>query len=828
MIQKPKKNITRNLYFPKRITDAIKEAINYPLTIVEAPMGYGKTTAVRELLRSDNVNLMWLRVHDSSLSSLWNVFCRQLGEVDYNRSLSLAALGFPSDSTSRQEALNLIEDMELKNKAVLVIDDYHIVECPELNGFIEFLVMNEITDLHLVLTARHTGLQRTEELILKGYLLHIEKEVFEFSDKDIKAYYRLCGIFLKKNEAERLYALTEGWISALYLIMLNYIENGILETLQDINKLLENTIYRHFPEEIKELLQSLCLLDSFSLEQAVYVSNNENSETLLSEVIANNAFIKYDEGLKTYHMHKIFTRYLRHLLEGRETGFKRQLYRRMAEFSMGNGDYVEAMENFYRAEEFESLLLAVEADQGHSIHNEQREAFVRYFEDCPKVVFYRHPTAVLIYALCLFSFNEMERFQQVCGGYAETVQGNEHLEAESLDDLMGEFELLLSFTEYNNLQKMYEHIKRAAELLNHPAKFMDTKSSWTFGSPSVLYMFYRERGTLSDDVKTLKEAMPVYSRLTNGHGTGSEFVMGAERHFNCGDFESAEIEVQKALYAANRYSQGDIVFCAMFLQARLAIIKGDYSNTLYILQKMHEELNRKRWYNLMHTIELCDAFVHACLKRVERIPLWIKERDLDSSRLYFPVKVLLNIVYGRVLLVDGEYLKILGASEEFLGEASVFPNLLGQIYAYIYISAANEKIFRRTDALEALKKAMDLAVVDEVYLPFVENCDFIKPLLEELDRKGSFREDIGRILDISNSYQTSILQIMREHFQENRPALTEREMEIVQLAVKGLTNKEIGERLFITANTVKTALKSVYGKLSINNRALLEQHFTSL
>ncbi|KGK92019.1 LuxR family transcriptional regulator [Desulfosporosinus sp. HMP52] len=824
---KPKKNITRNLYFPKRITDALKEVTNYPLTIVEAPMGYGKTTAVRELLSRDKVNLIWLRVQDCSLSIFWQRLCRQLGEVDHDRSLSLAALGFPSNSTSRQEALNLFEDMHLKSTTVLVIDDYHLVECPELNSFLEFLVMNESTDLHLLLTARHTELQRTEELSLKGYLLPIEKEAFEFSEQDIKGYYRLCGITLKDNEAARLYALTEGWISALYLIMLQYRENGILETSQDINKLLESTIYQHFPNEIKELLQSLCLLDSFSLEQAIYLSNNKNSEALLAEIIAKNAFVKYDEHLKTYHMHKIFTRYLRHLLEVREEGFQRQLYRKIAEFSLKNEDYIEAMENFYRAEEFESLLLAVEADRGHSIHNEQRGAFIQFFENCPKTVLLRHPTAVLIYALCLFSFNEMERFQQVCGEFAEAVRCNEDLGSESLAQLMGEFELLLSFTEYNNIQKMYEHIKRAEELLKQPAEFLDTKGSWTFGSPSVLYMFYREPGTLRQEVQNLKEAMPVYSRITNGHGSGSEYVLEAEWHFNRGDFVSAEIEVQKGLYAAKRWSQGDILCCALFLQARLAIIRGDYSQTLNILQKMQEELHGKRWYNLMHTAEVCDSFLQACLKREERIPLWIKERDLDSSGLYFPAKVFLNIVCGRVMLVKGEYLKILGTAEEFLGEAGVFPNLLGEIYTYIYIAAANEKIYRRTAALEVLEKGLDLAAMDEVYMPFVENCDFIQTLLEELVRKGSFREAIRRILEIARVYQPSILQIRREHFQENRPTLTEREMEIVQLVVKGLTNKEIGERLFITVNTVKTTLKSVFSKLSINNRVLLKQHFTS-
>jgi len=290
----------KSLYFSERITEAMKEVINYPLTIVEAPMGYGKTTAVRELLGGSDVELLWLRVNDSSISGLWDEFCRQMDELDQNCSQSLAALGFPGDSTSRREALNIIEDVELKGKTVLVIDDYHVVEYPEWNDFIEFLVMNKITDLHLVLTARHTRFQRAEELKLKGYMLHIEKEAFEFSDKDIKAYYRLCGITLKNSEAERLHSLTEGWISALYLIMLNYIENGTLETLQDINKLLENTIYRHFTEETKALLQSLCLSDSFSLEQAVYVSNNKNSEAILSQVIAKNAFIRYDERLKIY------------------------------------------------------------------------------------------------------------------------------------------------------------------------------------------------------------------------------------------------------------------------------------------------------------------------------------------------------------------------------------------------------------------------------------------------------------------------------------------------------------------------------------------------
>ncbi len=49
--------------------------------------------------------------------------------------------------------------------------------------------------------------------------------------------------------------------------------------------------------------------------------------------------------------------------------------------------------------------------------------------------------------------------------------------------------------------------------------------------------------------------------------------------------------------------------------------------------------------------------------------------------------------------------------------------------------------------------------------------------------------------------------------------LSEREIETLNLLAQGLTNKEIASRMFITTNTVKRHLKSIYEKLQINTRA---------
>ena len=56
--------------------------------------------------------------------------------------------------------------------------------------------------------------------------------------------------------------------------------------------------------------------------------------------------------------------------------------------------------------------------------------------------------------------------------------------------------------------------------------------------------------------------------------------------------------------------------------------------------------------------------------------------------------------------------------------------------------------------------------------------------------------------------------------------LTEREIEVLKLLAKGLSNKEIGEKLFLTEKTVKHYVTNILQKLQVHNRveaALLAQ-----
>lgn len=820
-----KQNKLKSLYFPERVTRAMSGIFNFPYTIVEAPMGYGKTTSLREYLNNSDTHVLWQKIYDNSTTTFWTGFCRLFSELDANCSQSLEQLGFPNDNLARQETLLLIEKIRFPEKTVIVIDDYHLIDTAEVSKLLEYLAVSEIPNLYIVLTARYIQFSNIEELKLKKYLNHITKETLEFVPKDIIKYYKLCGISLKLDDADKLYSYTEGWISALYLLMLNYELGSSYLLKADVYTLIDKVVYTPLNEAHRDFLTSMSCFDSFTIEQAVFVWNGEDTSIIIDELVSKNAFVTFDFTNKSYQMHSILKRFMEGKLEDKDQYYKEKLYKNAAKWYMEKREYLTSMHYAYLAGDFDSLLMAVELDKGHSINSEYKDLIIKYFEDCPRESKMKFPFVMLIYARRLFTFNEIGRFRKACDEFMANMQSMDWEDEEQKNRLLGEFELLLSFTMYNDIDKMSEYHRRAYKLLKSPSALLDAKGPWTFGSPSVLYMFYRKTGELQKEVKAIIDAMPFYYQVTNSHGKGAELVMEAEGYFYTGNFENAEISAYKAFQAANENSQSGISICYDFLQIRLALMKGDFDSILYLLKKMREDINNKRLYLFIHTLDICEAYIYACLDIKENIPEWIEQGEFKNTRLLFPAMAFLNIVYGRVLLVKGDYLKLIGNSEHFICTASVFPNLLGQIHTYIYLAAANRKIGRQKEALEALKLALDIAMPDQVYMPFVENWDYIQYMLEEMYGQGICPKDIARIKELSGRYRKSVEQIKQSYFSENKPSLSIRELEIAKLAAESFSNREIGEKLFITQNTVKTELKRVFEKLGINSRVLLKLYF---
>ena len=89
-------------------------------------------------------------------------------------------------------------------------------------------------------------------------------------------------------------------------------------------------------------------------------------------------------------------------------------------------------------------------------------------------------------------------------------------------------------------------------------------------------------------------------------------------------------------------------------------------------------------------------------------------------------------------------------------------------------------------------------------------------LIDETFRK----ESIAAFFEKQNFSRQSFVQTVEECLTPSvLDNLTDREREVLDLLAEGLTNQGIGEKLFISANTVKRHLKSVFEKLGVGNRA---------
>ncbi len=817
---------TAAVYLTATFKAKMKMVTQYPCTLVEAPMGYGKTTGVREYLKNKNVRVLWQKLHDDSISGFWKDFCRLFRELNTDCYETLLQIGFPTSSNVRETVLELLQEALPSEASVLVLDDYHLAESLEINEFIEYLLWNELPELHLVLTARYTRLANLDELVLKGYLQHIQKDALEFTPKEIEAYYRLCGVALQENELCNLHVYTEGWISALYLLMLSYKEDGILTAAPNIHRLIEKTVFLPFGPETRDFIVHICFLDTFTLEQAAHMWQKANTEELLAEIVSRNAFITQDERSGAFQVHKIFSEFIQKLVKQMDETERDELYRRIAGWYAKTEEFPLASRYYYLARDFEALLTVLEEDQGHSLLNEHRAELLKYDNECPAAIRERHPVALLVIAICLFSYNETQRFTEVCEEIGMLLQKNADGETQPLREVAGELELLLSFTEYNNLEKMGEHIKAACNLMERPARFMDTRGGFTFGSPSVLYMFHRAAGQLAHELDCMKETLPYYNRVATGHGAGADFIMAAEVSYLHGEFDNAEILAHQAIYRANLSAQQDIVICAAFLRMKLALYRGDHAAAADIIRAVKAQTKQGKWYHLLDTIELCEVLLPVSRGQGQDIPEWIANGDFASGRLYFPALAFFNVAYGHVLLIQEEYHRLLGNMDYFMENASVFPNLMAQIYTHIFAAAANEKLHRRDMALAQLKKALDLARPDLLRMPFVVYGQWIEPILNELYLSGgqSEREFISDLLRLYEPYKAAVGRMAADAPEPAKPMLTERERSVAQLVAQGLSNQEIGLRLYISTNTVKTMLKRMFDKLEISSRAMLKQY----
>ncbi|GAU08432.1 LuxR C-terminal-related transcriptional regulator [Desulfoplanes formicivorans] len=817
---------TSVLYFSQRLMDALAVIHAGPATYIHAPMGYGKTVAVRTYLETHKARSIWVSVLTRDQCSFWQDFCHVLRRTLPRETAvleDLEKLGYPTDPSKMDAARRMFARLAFPAETVLVFDDVHLLPDAEEERLFRFclLLIRQGFGHPIVFISRHAPGKEYAESLLKGMIAEINPLLFVFSKEEIAAYFRHCGIPLKDAEAAHLLKATGGWISALYLSLLHYIRQGQLAPPFEVADLLASQVFDRLQDETRELLLVLSPLESFAIPQARLFC--DNAENVLGDVFQRNAFVSYDPITGHYMLHAMFRQFLLARFDRLPVGKKQAICLRHAEWLVDHEEVRKSIKLLGRVSDSTKALELLNTFVERLPVTEGNGLLLALFRSFDPALMERYPDVMFRYAMAALCAGDMPVFSDVLdrlGRYCASLPED----GREANGWRGELELLFALTKYNDIEAMSVHHKRAAVFFDRSGTRKSRlfgQDPWTLGSPSVLYMFYRQSGALEETVAQMRGCLPYYSALTGMHGAGAEDVILAEARYNAGRFSSAAIACHQALTATQKHGQIGLEICARFLLARLDMQQGQYDKAIKQLETMRHRVEAARAFSLLRTLDLYTGLLHVDIQRPEKIPSWLLQEGEDD--LYAFAGGCSYLVLGSALLQSGKHAELVGRFSRLLREGTFSKNLLFTIHAHLFMAAGNTGLGFWAEAEAALFSALDLALPDRLYMPFVTIAVFL-PQLKSLKTHKTYGHGIRRILQLSFSFEKARNSIVSRYFCEETLLLTPRERELVQLAMTGMTYKKIAAATGLAPNSVKRYFATLYKKLGVSSREQLMQY----
>lgn len=807
----------------KRIENVLSNIFSFPLTVVSATMGYGKTTAVKTFLENRKVNTIWVSLtgERNSESLFWSKLCSAAAKYYPEKARRLMEMGFPYNQHQLDKIIGYIQEYSSDKKAVLVIDDYHLIENNrQFEALIEIAVQEEIPNFHIVLISR-TRPVIGHGLLAKGLCFSVDSSTLAFTTEEIEEYFRLMDFdSLTQNDLEGIASYTTGWISAIYLILLGMKQGLRPEINSNINRLIESNLYNQLGDETQEAILALSVFDNFTIKQAQVVLQNKNIRHIVNMLVDQNAFIEWDAQSGAYKLHNVLRDYLRLKLETSTLDIN-ALFMRAGHWYLVLADYVTAFGYYHKAGRTEELLDHLSKMEDVSISFLGNDLMHRICNDLPQHYCYKYPMLFLQIALNFVISGEdnlIRRGMDIIQTIADYYGRPEGFALNLCDSIFAEIELIYTILSFNNIERMEEHARKAAVLFHGGKSSLILRhSEFTFGLPHFLYAYYKEPGKLQETLEKLAEHFA--PEFLDGCGTGCEFLALAEAALETGQLEQAELYALKSIYKAKTKMQISIEICANFTLARLRLIEGRMEEARELMRNVKEMFSeQKPRLSIQNSmvfstmIDLCDGYLHGCMKQAEFIPNWLRNGDLAYGAYMLRGMAFPCIIHGKAVLLSENWIKLEILCESFKPKFEFMNNQLGVLHNSIYAAIARQRLYGMEEGVCALIPVLKEAQADGIVMPFAENGDYLLPMLERI--KG--REGI------SPRYLDSLLSACKKYREHTKPktqtVLTDRETEVLQLLAEGMTQKEIAEDLILSSSTIKRHLENIYQKLEVNNK----------
>lgn len=337
-----------------RALDASREA---KLTLVAAPAGYGKTTAVRAWCADRGASLAWVTLDagDNDPVRLWRYIAVAVDRVRQGLGApALRRLSKPGGAIDGpvDELMNGIA--AFRDELVLVLDDVHTVKDRECLASIDYALDHLPANAHLIMLTRIDPALALPQLRARGSLAELRAAELAFTSAEAYELLVDCvGVDLEAEEVEMLRGRTEGWPAAVFLAgyWLRRVEEPHLAAREFggdhrfVVEYLSREVIASLDDNARWFLLRASVLRRFTAELCDGVFGRSDSASVLAELERSNFFIVRLEHGGWFRVHSLFAEFAGYQLAAVAPEAAQGIHRRAAKWLRQRALPVEAVEH---------------------------------------------------------------------------------------------------------------------------------------------------------------------------------------------------------------------------------------------------------------------------------------------------------------------------------------------------------------------------------------------------------------------------------------------------------------------------------------------------
>ena len=343
-----------------RLIRRLQQGMERALTLISAPVGFGKSTLLSEWVASCAIPVAWLSLEpqDNELARFLSYLLATLQTYDPHLDTIRQALHHPFQPPTMETVLTLlINDLLIRRAitqehAVLVLDNYQVMTDESIHQALSFLLDHLPPRMHLVLATREDPPFPLAQLRGRDDLLELRAGDLRFTQEEAATFLiEVMGLSLSAEESALLQVRTEGWITGLQLAAFSLKgrdDPGAFITAFSgshhyvVDYLLEEVLNRQ-SEAVQDFLLQTCILDRLSAPLCDAVREQGGSQALLDFLERSNLFlVALDDEGQWYRYHRLFAEALRQRLQQTAPALVPDLHLRASRWYEQQGLFAEA------------------------------------------------------------------------------------------------------------------------------------------------------------------------------------------------------------------------------------------------------------------------------------------------------------------------------------------------------------------------------------------------------------------------------------------------------------------------------------------------------